>query len=97
YGFDAQWLDDFHHAWYKILNRKDDNRYKDFGRIDQLAKTLQHGFVHSGDEWVGFRKRKYGSPSSGIAGNRFIAFLSNHDQTGNRPDGARPANYLNLD
>ncbi len=94
FGFDAQWLDDFHHALYKILHPEDQERYNDFGSMKQLATSLKDGFVHSGQEWVRTRKRSYGGPSTGFAGNRFIAFHSNHDQAGNRPDGARPCMFL---
>lgn len=86
HGFDAQWLDDFHHALYVLLNNKDTERYKDFGRIEQLAKAYTDGFVMSG-EYVEFRKRRYGASSAGIPGNRFVAFINNHDQCGNRIGG----------
>jgi maltooligosyltrehalose trehalohydrolase len=88
YGFDAQWLDDFHHALYVLVNQADKERYYDFGAIQQLAKAYTDGFVHSG-EWVKFRKRKHGASSAGIPGERFIAFNLNHDQVGNRPGGER--------
>lgn len=88
FGFDAQWLDDFHHILYIFLNPGDSARYYDFTTIAQLAKTYKEGFVHSG-EWVGFRKRRFGASSAHIPGNRFIAFNQNHDQTGNRVDGGR--------
>ena len=86
HGFDAQWLDDFHHAIYVLLNPKDRNRFKDFGRLEQLAKAYTDGFVHSG-EYAEFRKRRYGASSAGIPGQRFIAFINNHDQCGNRTGG----------
>jgi len=86
YGFDAQWLDDFHHAVYILLNKKDIQRYKDFGRMEQLAKAYTDGFVHSG-EYVEFRKRRYGASSAGIPGDQFVAFINNHDQCGNRIKG----------
>jgi maltooligosyltrehalose trehalohydrolase len=88
YGFSAQWLDDFHHALYAILDQKGKERYYDFGLMEQLAKTYTDGFVHSG-EYVQFRKRKHGVSSAGIPGNKFVAFTSNHDQVGNRPNGER--------
>lgn len=88
FGFTAQWLDDFHHALYVLLNPADQKRYYDFGTMQQLAKAYTDGFVHSG-EWVKFRKRKYGASSAGIPGNKFIVFNLNHDQVGNRVDGAR--------
>jgi maltooligosyltrehalose trehalohydrolase len=88
YGFDAQWLDDFHHALYVILDKKGKDRYEDFGRLDQLAKAYQDGFVHSG-EYVKFRKRKHGRSSAGVAGDKFVVFNQNHDQVGNRVMGER--------
>jgi maltooligosyltrehalose trehalohydrolase len=89
FGFNAQWLDDFHHALYKVLNKEDKERYYDFGTMQQLAKAYTDGFVHCGDEWVKFRKRRYGASSAGIPGNSFIVFNQNHDQVGNRVLGER--------
>jgi maltooligosyltrehalose trehalohydrolase len=88
YGFDAQWLDDFHHALYVLLDKTGKERYGDFGKIEQLAKAYTDGFVHSG-EMVRFRKRKYGASSAGIPGDKFIVFNQNHDQVGNRVKGER--------
>ena len=88
FGFTAQWLDDFHHALYVLLDPKGKSRYFDFGKIEQLAKAYVEGFVHSG-EYVHFRKRKYGASSAGIPGNKFVVFNVNHDQAGNRVNGER--------
>ncbi len=88
YGFHAQWLDDFHHALYILLNENDKKRFIDFGKTEQLAKAYKEGFVHSG-EYVEFRKKKYGASTVGIPGDKFIVFNQNHDQVGNRADGAR--------
>lgn len=88
FGFDAQWLDDFHHAMYTLINPGEKQRYYDFGSIEQFVKAYNDGFVHSG-EWVKFRKKKYGASSAGIAGDKFIVFNQNHDQVGNRADGKR--------
>jgi len=88
YGFTGQWLDDFHHALYCIVDQEGTNRYEDFGKMEQLAKAYTDGFVHSGD-YVKFRKRRYGASSAGIPGHRFVVFNMNHDQVGNRPLGER--------
>jgi maltooligosyltrehalose trehalohydrolase len=88
YEFDAQWLDDFHHALYVLLDEKGKSRYEDFGAIEQLAKAYKEGFVHSG-EYVRFRKRKHGASSAGIPGEKFVVFNQNHDQIGNRVLGER--------
>jgi maltooligosyltrehalose trehalohydrolase len=88
YGFDAQWLDDFHHALNVLINPSDQHLYYDFGTIQQLVKAYNDGFVHSG-EWVKFRKRKHGASSAGVPGDKFVVFNQNHDQIGNRADGKR--------
>lgn len=96
YGFDAQWLDDFHHALYVLLDEKGLERYEDFGRIEQLAKAYTDGFVHSGEP-VKFRRKKHGASSAGIQGDKFIVFNQNHDQVGNRVDGERLSVLVNFD
>lgn len=96
YGFHAQWLDDFHHALYVLLDEKGKGRYEDFGALKQLAKAYTDGFVLSG-EYVKFRKKKYGASSAGIRGDHFVAFIMNHDQIGNRPDGARLSKLIDFD
>ncbi|MBC7450723.1 MAG: malto-oligosyltrehalose trehalohydrolase [Cytophagales bacterium] len=86
HGFDAQWLDDFHHAVYVLLDKNGKERYKEFGRMEQLAKAYTDGFVISG-EYAPFRQRKFGASSAGISGEHFVAFTNNHDQCGNRIKG----------
>jgi maltooligosyltrehalose trehalohydrolase len=87
-GFDAQWLDDFHHALYVLLDPDGQRHYADYGLLEQLAKGYEEGFVHSG-EYVQFRHRSHGASSAGISGERFLIFNQNHDLPGNRPDGQR--------
>ncbi|MFC3199691.1 malto-oligosyltrehalose trehalohydrolase [Parapedobacter deserti] len=88
YGFDAQWLDDFHHALFVALYPEGKDRYEDFGTVEQLAKAYTDGFVYSG-EYTKARKRKYGASSAGIPGFKFVAFIQNHDQVGNHKNGER--------
>lgn len=95
-GFHAQWLDDFHHALYVLINPDDRNRYRDFEMVEQLAKAYKEGFVHSG-EYVNFRKKRHGRSSAGISGEKFIAFNQNHDQIGNRPGGERLSHLVDFD
>jgi maltooligosyltrehalose trehalohydrolase len=96
YGFTAQWLDDFHHALYTLLDVKGKERYIDFGQIEHLAKAYTDGFVHSG-EWVKFRNRKHGASSACIDGNKFVVFNLNHDQVGNRVRGERLCMLVNTE
>lgn len=88
YDFDAQWLDDFHHALYVLLDEQGRDRYEDFGSMQQLAKAYTDGFVHSG-EFVRFRQRRHGASSAGVPGDTFVVFNQNHDQIGNRVGGER--------
>jgi len=94
-GFDAQWLDDFHHSLYVLLDPDGIRHYEDFGRLDQLAKAYTEGFVHS-NEYVRFRKRCHGASSAGIPGDKFIVFNQNHDIPGNRPGGERLSMLVDL-
>lgn len=89
YGFDAQWLDDFQHALVTLLPGADAKAYMDdYGDFRQLAKAYHQGFVYSG-EYSPFRRRRHGSSSRFLPGQKFVVFLQNHDQVGNRPLGDR--------
>ena len=94
FGFTAQWLDDFHHALYVLVDPAGRDRYRDFGRIEQLAKAYTDGFVVSG-EFVSFRKRKFGRSTAGMDADKFVVFSLNHDQVGNRVGGERLSKLVN--
>jgi len=96
FGFTAQWLDDFHHALYTLLDPEGRKSYVDFGELRQLAKAYKDGFVHSG-EHVKFRKRKFGASSAGMKGNKFVSFIDNHDQAGNRVTGSCLASLISFE
>lgn len=96
FGFTAQWLDDFHHALYTLLDKNGKKYYEDFGHMEQLAKAYKDGFVHSG-EYVVFRKRKHGASSAGIDGDRFVVFTQDHDIVGNRPQAERLTALLSFE
>ena len=95
YGIHAQWLDDFHHALHCVLTGEKDGYYVDFGSLTHLAKSLQKAFVYDGD-YSPFRKRRHGRPATGLPGHRFITFLQNHDQIGNRAKGERSSHLMNI-
>jgi maltooligosyltrehalose trehalohydrolase len=87
-GMDAQWNDDFHHSVHAILTDEHDGYYGDYGRTDDVARAMSQGFVYQG-QYSAFRRRRHGAPSIGLPPERFVIFVQNHDQVGNRPDGAR--------
>jgi maltooligosyltrehalose trehalohydrolase len=88
YGLEAMWCDDFHHAVHTVLTGERTGYYADFGRISDLAKALTAGFVYDG-RYSEFRGRAHGRPATGLPASRFVAFVQNHDQVGNRAAGER--------
>jgi maltooligosyltrehalose trehalohydrolase len=64
--------------------------YADFAAPGALARTLREVFFHAGT-WSSFRGRTHGRPvdTHRIPGHRFLAYLQNHDQVGNRAIGDR--------
>jgi maltooligosyltrehalose trehalohydrolase len=87
-GMHAQWNDDFHHSVHAILAAERVGYYADYGQTEDVARAMSQGFVYEG-QYSAFRKHRYGAPSVGLPPERFVIFVQNHDQVGNRPDGAR--------
>jgi maltooligosyltrehalose trehalohydrolase len=57
-----------------------------------IAKTLTRAYFHD-DSWSQFRRRRHGRPVDvqTTPGYRFLGYLQNHDQVGNRATGDRIA------
>lgn len=97
YGIDAQWSDDFHHALFAVLARKPEKGYyKDFGKLDQLKKALEETFVYDGI-YSKHRKRVHGRPATPLPQQRFLGYIQNHDQIGNRALGDRVHQSAGMD
>jgi maltooligosyltrehalose trehalohydrolase len=90
YGVDAQWSDDFHHALHVALTGERDGYYEDFGGRADVARALERTWVYEGG-YSRHRGRNHGRPVQGLAPNRFLGYLQNHDQVGNRAAGERLA------
>ena len=88
YGLDAQWSDDFHHALHSLLTGERTGYYADFGKLADLAKSLESNYVYDG-RYSAFRRRNHGRSAAHLPGWRFVACLQNHDQVGNRARGDR--------
>jgi maltooligosyltrehalose trehalohydrolase len=90
YGLDAQWSDDFHHAVHATITGERDGYYTDFASMAALAKTYTRVFFHDGT-WSSFRGRTHGRPVDVLRtpGHRFLGYLQDHDQIGNRAVGDR--------
>src|SRR5437763_16995205 len=91
-GLTAQWSDDFHHALHATLTGEGQGYYADFAAagVAGLAKTLTGAFFHDG-AWSSFRRRHHGRPvdTNQLPGWKFLGYLQDHDQIGNRAIGDR--------
>lgn len=88
YGLDSQWNDDFHHAVHTVLTTEQNGYYADFGSLSHLAKALTSAFVYDGCYSI-HRRRSHGRPNQNLPGHRFLGYIQNHDQIGNRAKGER--------
>jgi maltooligosyltrehalose trehalohydrolase len=95
-GIDGQWSDDFHHALHGLLTGERDGYYADFGSVSHVATALTNAYVYAG-EYSPFRKRVHGRPPVGLSGHRFLGYLQNHDQIGNRAAGDRSSMLVSHD
>ncbi|NHN89011.1 malto-oligosyltrehalose trehalohydrolase [Acetobacter conturbans] len=89
-GFTAQWNDDGHNALHVILTGESEGYYGNFSDhpCDDLATVLQEGFCFQGQRSPVTGKSR-GFSSADLPSEKFIFFLQNHDQTGNRALGER--------
>ena len=89
--YDAQWNDDFHNVMHVLLTGENDAYYEDFAErpVHRLARCLMEGFIYQGDPSPHQQGKHRGTPSAHLPPSAFIAFLQNHDQTGNRAMGER--------
>ena len=90
YGLDAQWDDDVHHQLHAALTGERQGYYADFGTLPGLAATLRGGFFHV-DTASAFRHRRHGRAvnTALVPAHRFVSYLQDHDQIGNRAAGDR--------
>jgi len=85
----AQWADDVHHAWHRLLTGEEDGYYADYADpIAHLGRCLAEGFAYQG-EMSAHEGKPRGEPSAHLPPSAFVAFLQNHDQIGNRALGER--------
>jgi maltooligosyltrehalose trehalohydrolase len=87
-GQDAQWGDDFHHALHTLLTGEREGYYRDFGRVEHLARAFERPFVYDG-RWSEARRRRVGAPAGDRPPEQFVVCSQNHDQVGNRAFGDR--------
>lgn len=98
YGMNAQWNDDFHHALFALLHPRDEGKgyYADFGSMQDLAKALTQVFVYDGG-YSKYRRKIHGRRVEQLSMHRFVGFIQNHDQVGNRATGDRLEHIVGLE
>ncbi|MGH9663935.1 MAG: malto-oligosyltrehalose trehalohydrolase, partial [Bryobacteraceae bacterium] len=88
-GLDGVWSDDFHHQMRRALNGDSDGYFQDFdGSAENIAATARQGWFYTGQPSAYFGHAR-GSGTAGVEPWRFLFFLQNHDQVGNRAFGDR--------
>jgi maltooligosyltrehalose trehalohydrolase len=89
WGIDGVWADDFHHQ-VRVHSAGDrEGYYQDFtGTTADLAATIRQGWFFTGQpsQYLGERR---GTDPTGLSPRQFVVCIQNHDQVGNRSDGAR--------
>lgn len=96
YGLDGVWSDDYHHQMRRILTGQDDGYFADFTTsTEDLATIIRRGWLFAGQHSKYFGGPR-GTDPTGIPLSRFVHFLQNHDQVGNRPFGDRLTDRIPL-
>jgi maltooligosyltrehalose trehalohydrolase len=90
-SYDAQWNDDFHNVLHVLLTGETHGYYRDFSETpaQKLARCLSEGFIYQGEGSPNHQGKARGKPSGHLPPIRFVSFLQNHDQIGNRAKGER--------
>jgi maltooligosyltrehalose trehalohydrolase len=97
WGLDGVWADDFHHQARVHTAGDRDGYYADFaGTTADIATTLRQGWFYTG-QYAGHLGTARGTDPAGLDPSQFVICLQNHDQVGNRFDGARLHHQIALD
>ncbi len=89
WGLDAVWSDDFHHEVRRLLAGDSEGYYEDYrGDLGDLAAILRRGWLYCGQHSA-YLGRPRGTDPAGLEPRRFVFFVQNHDQVGNRALGER--------
>ena len=94
-GLAAQWSDDFHHALHAALTGEQQGYYARLRLAGRAGPDADPG-VPPRRDLVAFRGRSHGRPVDRlrIPAHRFLGYLQDHDQVGNRAAGDRIADLV---
>ena len=96
FGHQAQWTDDFHHSLHAVLTGEHQGYYQDFGRLQDVQKSMENGYVYTW-QYSRFRKRRHGTSSQECRGEQFVVYTQTHDQVGNRMLGERLSQLVSFE
>jgi maltooligosyltrehalose trehalohydrolase len=96
YGLRAQWSDDFHHAIHALVTGERWGYYRDFGALGMVAYALERNYVFDG-AYQSSRGCLHGRPAADLPPDRFLGYIQNHDQVGNRARGERLSHIAGTD
>jgi maltooligosyltrehalose trehalohydrolase len=89
HGLDAQWNDDMHHSAVVALTGRRQAYLSDHaGTAQELVSAARWGYLFQGQRYAWQNKRR-GQPALDAPPHAFVAYLENHDQVANSPEGAR--------
>jgi maltooligosyltrehalose trehalohydrolase len=89
WGLDAAWADDFHHQVRVHVAHDHEGYYRDFtGTTADIATTVRQGWFFTGQHSTHTGGSR-GTDPFAVAPPQFVICIQNHDQIGNRADGAR--------
>ena len=89
YGLDGVWADDLHHQLRVHVAGDREGYYRDYsGSTEDIATTIRQGWFFTGQRSV-HMDRVRGTDPAGLDPRQFVVCIQNHDQVGNRADGAR--------
>jgi maltooligosyltrehalose trehalohydrolase len=89
WGVDGVWADDFHHQARVHTAHDREGYYADFaGTAADIAATIRQGWYFTGQHSK-HQGHARGTDPSMLSPEQFVLCIQNHDQIGNRADGAR--------
>jgi len=94
--YSAQWNDDFHHCCHVLATGEEEGYYGDYASSKTshstayfLSKVLAEGYAYQGELSPYRNYEVRGEKSSHLPPYKFVNFIQNHDQIGNRALGER--------
>ncbi|GAC1651717.1 MAG: hypothetical protein NVS9B15_12070 [Acidobacteriaceae bacterium] len=91
HGIDGVWNDDLHHSAVVAITGNRQAYYHDHkGHAQEFISAAKYGYLYQGQQYRWQRKRR-GRSVLGIAPERFVTYIENHDQVSNSVWGDRLA------